>query len=58
MCKRSYLNVEPELKPITAYSVLEVVARNCVGPLAKFTNGSAYIYLHKLTCSMARSIRN
>ena len=46
MFKRNYLNVTPELKPITAYSVLELVAMDCVGPLVKSTDGSVYI----LTC--------
>ena len=44
MFKRNYLNVTPELKPITAYSVLEIVAIDCIGPLVKSTDGSVYIF--------------
>ena len=44
MFKRSYLNVTLELKPITAYSVQEVVAMDCVGPLVKSMDGSVYVF--------------
>ena len=44
MFKRKYLNVTPELKPITVYYVLEVVVMDCVGPLVKSTDGAVYIF--------------
>ena len=44
MFKHGYLNVTPELKPITAYSVLEVITMDCIGHLVKSTDGSVYIF--------------
>ena len=46
MLERNYFIVTPELKPIIAYSVLEIVAFDIIGPVLKYTEGSMYI----LTC--------
>ena len=39
----NYSNLIPELKPITAYYVLEIIIIDCVGPMVKSTHSSLYI---------------